>query len=235
MAESVIKWKKGDYVKLGRAVALFNRTISEHQTLENKLYLPDEVEYKEIKSKITTRKELNRVLNSLRRITNENAFELYETTAGEIFTNWERRELSIQRGIATRRLQAELKELNKPLENGYSRVQMGSVRAKEIEAQIKNLETFETKKGYELERLVRRIRNIGVSDYGMRKAIVYRENYFEMLKTYENYDNYDKLINVLSQITNPIEFYNFVSQNELLADITFMYDMNMNFRNNKYE
>ena len=27
MAESLIKWKKGDYIKLGQAVARFNRRI----------------------------------------------------------------------------------------------------------------------------------------------------------------------------------------------------------------
>lgn len=105
---------------------------------------------------------------------------------------------------------------------------MGSRRAREIEAQLKNLATLETKTGYEFDRLRNRIKNIGVSDYSMRKAIVYRENYFSMLETYKSFDNYEKLIAILNNITNPIEFYEFVSQNELLADITFMYDMNMN-------
>lgn len=62
----------------------------------------------------------------------------------------------------------------------------------------------------------------------MRKAITYRNNYLEMIKSYKNYDNYDKLINKLKSIENPIEFYNYVSQNELLSDITYMYDMSMN-------
>lgn len=93
MAESVIRWSRSDYVKLGKAVSNFNRTINEHETLENKLYLPKEIEYKEIKEKITTRKELNRVIKSLRRITADNALELYETEAGEQITNWERKEL----------------------------------------------------------------------------------------------------------------------------------------------
>lgn len=62
----------------------------------------------------------------------------------------------------------------------------------------------------------------------MRKAITYKQNYLQMIKSYNNFDNYDKLINKLKSIENPIEFYKFVSQNELLSDITFMYDMSMN-------
>lgn len=151
------------------------------------------------------------------------------TEAGEQITKWERKELGIQSRIAQIRLKQELKQLNEPLEGGYSRVQMGSIRAREIEAQIKNLRKIETKTGYEFRNLINRIKNVGTSDYEMRKAIVYRKNYFTMLESYKNYDNYDLLVNELNKHQNPIEFYDFISQNELLADITFMYEVNSDF------
>lgn len=229
MAQSQIRWKRGDYVRLGQAVAQFNKKINALQSEERKLYLPETINYSEQKENITTRQELNRVINSLRRFNLEGAEDIYKTEAGEEITKWERQELGIQKGIVTRRLTQELKELNTPMESGYSRVQMGSVRAREIEAQLKNLEKLESKKGYEFERLRKRIHNVGVADYTMRKAITYRENYFLMLESYKSFDNYDKLVAKLESIKNPVAFYEFVSQNELLADITFMYDMAMNF------
>lgn len=224
MADSRINWKRGDFVSLGRAVAQFNKKINELNREENKLYLPETIKYKEAKENITTRKELNRLINSLRRFQRQGAEDLYKTGAGEEISKWERKELGIQSRIAQTRLKAELKKLNVPQENGFSRVQMGSIRAREIEAQIKNLKQIETKAGYEFNMLKRRIATQGASDYTMKKAIAFRENYLNEMKKYSHFDNYDKLMNKLQSLTNPISFFNFVSQNELTGDLTYQSD-----------
>ena len=98
---------------------------------------------------------------------------------------------------------------------------MGSIRAREIEAQIKNLKQIETKSGYEFNTLKRRIMSQGASDYTMKKAIVFRENYINEMKKYSHFDNYDKLMKKLNSISNPVSFFNFVSQNELMGDLTY--------------
>lgn len=224
MADSRINWKRGDFVRLGRAVSDFNKKINELNKEERKLYLPEKIDYKEAKENITTRRELNRLINSLRRFQKEGAEDLYITGAGETITKWERRELGIQSRIAQTRLRAELKKLEKPLESGYSRVQMGSIRAREIEAQIKNLKQIETKRGYEFNALKRRIMSQGASDYTMKKAIVFRENYLNEMKKYSHFDNYDILMKKLNSISNPVSFFNFVSQNELTGDLTYQSD-----------
>lgn len=112
--ESKIKFKKGDTIKLGKAVAEFNRKISKLQAEENNLILPEKLNYADEKENITTRRELNRRINSLKRFLKEGAEDIYTTQAGEKITNWERKELSLQKGIAKRRLQRELAELNVP-------------------------------------------------------------------------------------------------------------------------
>ena len=66
-----IRWKQGDYIKLGKAVAEFNRKISEIQTEENKMYLPSFEKYEWQKENIKTRQEFNRVINSLKRFSQE--------------------------------------------------------------------------------------------------------------------------------------------------------------------
>lgn len=224
MADSRINWKRGDFVRLGRAVSDFNKKINELNKEERKLYLPEKIDYKEAKENITTRRELNRLINSLRRFQKEGAEDLYITEGGETITKWERRELGIQSRIAQTRLRAELKNLEKPLESGFSRVQMGSIRAREIEAQIKNLKQIETKRGYEFNALKRRIMSQGASDYTMKKAIVFRENYLNEMKKYSHFDNYDKLMKKLNSFSNPVSFFNFVSQNELTGDLTYQSD-----------
>lgn len=215
MADGQINWKQGDFVRLGRAVAQFNRKINELQVEENKLYLPETINYKEAKENITTRRELNRLINSLRRFQRQGAEDLYTTQAGEEISRWERRELGIQSRIAQTRLRNELKSLNEPTESGFSRAQMGSMRAREINAQIKNLKNIEGAVGFAFNKLRDRLARQGISDYTMKKAIVFRENYLKEMEKYSHFDNYEKLMKKLRSFTNPVSFFNFVSQNEL--------------------
>lgn len=215
MADSRISWKKGDLIRLGRAVSDFNKKVNRLNAEENKLYLPETINYAEAKENITTRRELNRLINSLRRFQKEGAEDLYITQSGEEMTKWERRELGIQSRIAQTRLQNELKSLNEPTESGFSRAQMGSMRVREINAQIKNLKNIESAVGYEFNRLRERLSRMGTSDYTMKKAIVFRENYLKEMEKYSHFDNYEKLMKKLRSFTNPISFFNFVSQNEL--------------------
>lgn len=221
MAESLIKWKKGDYISLGKAVAEFNKKINKLQREEDLTYLPAKIDYKEARDNITTRRELNRLINSLRRFQREGAEELYQTEAGELMTIWERKELGLQSRIAQTRLEQELAKLNEPLESGFSRAEMGSNRAKEIRAQLENLKQIETKKGYKMKRLKESISKSGVLDYTMKKALIYRENYLKEMEKYSHLDNYDKLMNKLKSISNPIAFFDFVSQDEVAVDLTY--------------
>ena len=224
MADGQINWKQGDFVRLGRAVTQFNKKINKLQAEENKLYLPETISYTEAKENITTRRELNRLINSLRRFQKEGAEDIYTTQSGETMTKWERRELGIQSRIAQTRLQNELKTLNEPTESGFSRAQMGSMRVREINAQIKNLKNIESAVGYEFKRLRDRLSRMGTSDYTMKKAIVFRENYLKEMEKYSHFDNYEKLMKKLRSFTNPVSFFNFVSQNEFAGDMTYQSD-----------
>lgn len=219
-----IKWKQGDLIRLGRAVSSFNTKINKLQSEENKLYLPNTISFKEAKENITTRAELNRMINSLRRFQRAGAEDLYVTQSGERLTKWERKELGIQSRIAQSRLTKELTSLNEPNASGVSRVQMGSKRAREIEAQIRNLKSIELKAGYDFTSLVARIKNMGASDYVMKKATIFRENYLKTMEKYSHFDNYELLMKKLRSITNPTSFYDFVSQNELSGDLTYQSD-----------
>ena len=90
---SIIKWKQGDYISLGKAVSQFNKKISELEKEGKKLYLPQKLNYQETKQNILSRQELNRLINSLRRFQREGAEDIYTLESGEQITKWERREL----------------------------------------------------------------------------------------------------------------------------------------------
>lgn len=207
----------------GRAISDFNKKIKELQTEENKLYLPEERSYKDEKSAITTRSELNRVINSLRRFNREGADELYTNQAGQQMTKWEANELKIQRNIAIRRLNQEFRALEKPTKNGYSRVQMGSVEANQILGQIRSLKKLEQKAGYEFNRIKIRLEDLGRSDYKMVKALIYRENFMKALEPSSNLEGYDLLVKKLGRMRNPINFYNYIKQSNVFSDLFLYY------------
>ena len=228
--QSKIKWKKQDYLTLGKAVAQFNRKINELNAEEQKTYLPSVQEYKQVKENITTRAELNRVIKSLRAFSEEGVEEIYTTEAGEQMTVWERKELAKQTQIAKRRLNTELKELKKPNEQGFSRVQMGSIEARQIEAQLKNLDKLEKKVGYEFRRLKDRIHSLGASDYSMKKAYVYRENFLsELQKLQRNSPEFKIVYDYFENITNPISFFNETQKSNALQDFFVWYQTPENY------
>lgn len=74
-----IRWKQSDYIKLGKAIKAYNKKVENLQDEYSSSYLPSLIDYKEAKTSITTRKELNRLLNSLKQFQKENATDLYVT------------------------------------------------------------------------------------------------------------------------------------------------------------
>lgn len=214
-----INWKKQDYLSLGKAVAQFNRKINKLNAEENKLYLPETIYYPDLKKDIVTRKELNRVINSLRRFSKEGAEDLYITKAGEEITKWERNELALQAGIAQRRLTKELKEFTTPNEQGFSRAQMGSREYQEILAQIRNLKSLEQKRGFEFKRLKDRIKELGNLDYTRMKATIYQQNFMKALENSKNFRGYELLEKRIKRFRNPENFYKFIKKSNVFSDI----------------
>ena len=88
--QSKMRWTKSDFITLGKAVSQFNKKINELNAEERNLYLPEKINYKEIKENTITRNELNLILKSLKDFTKQGAEKLYTTQAGEQITVWEK-------------------------------------------------------------------------------------------------------------------------------------------------
>lgn len=220
MSQYKIKWKKGDLISLGKAISNFNKKIRKLQNEENRLYLPNEINFQEAKENIYTRQELNRLINSLRRFQRQGAENLYITSSGEEMTKWERKELGIQARIAQRKLNTEIKKLNEPANLG----KMGNEHIREIQANINRLKGIEFKKGQEFRDLKRSIQIRGKSDYSYKKALTYMQNYLNELEKYSHLENYDKLMKELEKHKNPFSFYEFMSKNENTKDLYYQSD-----------
>lgn len=216
--EHLIRWKKGDYIKLGQAVSNFNKKIKALQVDERE-YLPDLRDYKELKDEIYSRKELNRVINSLKSFSKKGAEDIYTTEAGEELTKWEFREITKARNRAIKSLTLEKEEILA----GRKSIGMGDERLASIEGTISSFENLKTKKGYEFKRVKERVLSLGETDKKLKQASVYRENFLKSLEEVKNFQNYDKLMNVLNKIKNPIKFFEFIKKSNTFSDLYIWY------------
>lgn len=215
--ESLIKWKRGDYIKLAKAVSKFNKILNDLDSQAD--YLPTAPEYKTLRDHIHTRKELNRVLRSLGSATRENLESTVLLESGEELTKWEHRQLKLARNRALRNLASEKKSI---LEERPS-IGMGDERLSEIRAIELSFEKLETSSGATFDRLKERIMSLGKMDYKMSKDIQFRENFYKALEGISNFQNYDVLKNELDKIKNPSKFYEYVKRSPVLMDLFLWY------------
>lgn len=206
------KLSRGDYISLGKAVAKFNRTINELKTEENKTYLPEKLEYKDVKKNIVVKRDLDRYIKNLRNFSKETS-DIYLTEAGEKITTWERDVLKQESNIALRRMNKQLKTVSK-----YDKETIETLKAN-----IKNIKSLEKQNKEEFKRTVQRLHKIGISGYQMKKAIQYKENYLKALEELKNYKNYNKFMKVLNRYKNPISFYNFIQKSDIMSDLFVYY------------
>ncbi len=219
-----IRWKKQDYINLQKAVRQFNKIVSEEEKKTNKTHLPNLINYKDIKSKIYSRREYNRIMSSLNRIKNKNALNLVEFDSGMQMSVWEARNLKTLKRNATASLNEELKLLEKPSNNaGFSRVKMGSVKSEDITDSLLEIETLETLQKETAKRVIKRLENIGSYDFNYRRALNYQKNMMKEFSTFSNISGYKQIRNFLKNIKNPLEFYEIVSRSETLKDFFVYY------------
>ena len=216
MKQSLIRWNRSDYARLRGAIQSFNKQVKKLESLEDKTeYLPELKEYSELKERIVSRRELNRVINSLKRFKNDKLQERVSYDSGEQITRWEKRELNLARRRATRSLEME----KFSIEVGRKSIGMGDKRIREIEATINSFKKLESKRGSDFKRIRDRIMIEGASDRELYKAKVFRENFYNALNNLKNLDNYDVLMKELNKIKNPLSFYDKIKNSDILMDV----------------
>lgn len=216
--DSLIRWKRGDYIKLGQAVSRFNKIINELDTDERN-FLPELKDYKEIKEHITSRKELNRIIKSLRRVDTENLLNTKILESGEEISKWEYQELNKARRRAFRNLELERESILKDRPS----IGMGDERLSEIHAIEQSFIDLENRTGKDLKRLKTRIFSVGRSDYKLSRDELFRRNFYTALEGISNFQNYDILKKELDKIKNPTKFYEFVKKSPVLMDLFLWY------------
>lgn len=240
---AMIKWKKEDEKQLRKAVSDFNKKVTKlGSKVKDKSFLPSKIDYKGTKDLIKTRTELNRVINSLGRFKGKEAFKKVTLKSGEELTNWEKKEINLQKRQAIRRINKRMAEIRSSRPEYYTKgmKRMGDEEYRRLESTLQAIKDYGIKKIAprsspskrikKIQEAKARIENWGSADFEMRSAIIYRENYLSMLADkFSGFNNYDKLVEKVKSYSNPINFYNELrstEHGEELADISYMYDTN---------
>lgn len=217
----MIKWTKGDAIRLGRAIADFNKAVKALETEIDKLYLPELKEYREARSVIKTRAELQRIIKSMQRFTKyAEEPELVTLPSGEIMTKWEKRELDIARGVQIRKINSELKKIERA-DKPYR-----SDRQKELEAERDKLRNIYKLGGVFFEKAKANVFKKASKDYEIHRLMIYKNNYINTLKKYENFKNYQMLVDYLEKMS-PKAFYEKSQSVPQLDDLTYISDQTM--------
>ena len=223
---SKIRWRESDEKELARVVRNYNAKLSRviKNTTDQNVVLPERAYVKEIKSKVETRADLNRMMNSLKRFSEKGSEEIVESDYGLKITRYQKNEASISVGIINRRRAIKRKELEnievttrgKP--TGTTRPEMGSVVMNSL--QPKRFE-FKNKKPAEWASFVRSINNMVRTGYQDEADTRLIQNYIKGLQdVFSGFDDLDELIEAVKNNPNFIKYF----YTETEAHINFIYD-----------
>ena len=215
---SVIRWNRSDYARLSHAVRKFNKTINKLESIDRDI-LPEEMNYRELRDNIYSRKELNRIINSLRRFSKESQQQIVKIPSGEELTKWEVSELKKAQRRAIANIQGKQREIVEDMTNV-----MGDNEYKRLKRTRESIEDLFNRTGREFTRTAGRTLNWGRKDYDLLQAERYRTNYMNSLSRMSNYDHYELLVNKLEKIENPIRFFEYIEKSETLSDLFLYYN-----------
>ena len=191
-----IRWSKSDYVRLGKAVADFNRQISANTTQENKLYLPKEINYKELRDEIKTRQGLEAYIQQLKRINLEGSFALEKLEGGAVVTRYQRRELQRALAQVVPELESKIQAEQIKTLKSYGKLPTDTLdepfkgyQQKKLEARLKDYKELFTLSGEKFRSRAKQLM-INQTEKKYRQAYQFRKNYMKEMQKYRNFRDY---------------------------------------------
>lgn len=217
--DSLIRWKREDSERLTKAINKFNKEV---KALKNEdINLPSKASYNDLRDHISSRKELEEIINSLNSANERTLTQMEKLSSGEEVSTWEYNEAVRKKDIATKNLINEMHKIQGD-RNITGNIYMGEERLTEIESTLDALDTtFESKENF--ERMQKRLDFLGRTDYELARNKQFMDNFFTALDDISNFENAEKLKKELKKIRNPNKFYEYVKKSPILMDIFLWY------------
>lgn len=217
----MIRWSHGDYVKLGKAVSNFNKQISKNETEANRLYLPETIDYKELRDRIQTREGLNAYLQQLKRINIPGAFNLETLENGVLITKYQKGELDRSRSQAINQLTQEVAEMEKKTKADYGVYSdialpnaFKTAKQKELEAKLKDFRELYKLSGKDFKKRAKQLM-INQTELKFRRAYIFRQNYMKVMREkYSLMKDFWLFERWANKHKNPIDFFDSLPEDE---------------------
>lgn len=217
--DSLIRWTKRDRQRLDSAINKFNKERNKLSKMD--LDVPDKANFTDLVQHITTRRELESNIDSLRSLNIITATTEVELQSGEKVSLYEYNEVSKRKEQAERNLYTEMQKIQDDrliTQNKY----MGEERITEIQDTLETISDY-TKNAETFSKTARRTSFVGRTDYELARNKLFRENFMKALDNVKNFDNYDVLKKELNKFRNPTKFYEYVKKSPVLMDIFLWY------------
>ena len=217
--DSLIRWTKRDRQRLDSAINKFNK--ERNKLVKMDLEVPDKANFTDLVRHITTRRELESNIDSLRSLNEITSTTQVELQSGEKVSLYEYNEVSKRKEQAERNLYIEMQKIQDDrliTQNKY----MGEERITEIQDTLETISDY-TKNAETFSKTARRTSFVGRSDYELARNKLFRENFMKSLDNVKNFDNYDVLKKELNKYRNPTKFYEYVKKSPILMDIFLWY------------
>lgn len=217
--DSLIRWTRKDRSRLDSAMKKFNREVRSLSSANIKV--PDTKKFSDLVQHISTRRELENVIDSLNAFNERTATTQVALQSGEKVSLYEYNEVSKRKEQAERNLYVELNKIQNDRmakQNKY----MGEERISEIQETLETIMDY-TKDFDKFSQTASRTKSIGRTDYTFSRQVQFRRNFMKALDNVKNFEHYKDLKNELSKYRNPEKFYEYVKKSNVLMDIWIWY------------
>ena len=218
--DSLISWTAKDRKRLDSAVNKFNREVNKLSKMN--IDVPDKKSFTDIVQHISTRRELDNVINAMNKFNERTATTEIALSSGEKVSLYEYEDVARRSEQAQKNLYIELQKIQNErqrTQNAY----MGETRVNEIEDLLQIVSEYtDTKEKFQKASM--RTNFIGRTDYEFAKQKLFRENFMKSLENVQNFDHYKLLKETLNKYRNPSKFYEFVKNSNIMMDIFIWYN-----------
>lgn len=203
-----IRWRDSDQQELRRVVKNFNAKIDRlaKKNPETAFALPEKVTVGQMRELITTRNDLNRELNSLRRFSKRGSEELvvlpdnkYKTS----ITKWQKQEMQLYAGLVTK-ARAKRKEMIDSIEKtsageklGYTVGQIGMGEADKVALKPVGNVFYKTMDRTNAHKRMKSLRKQAQDSYYNKADTIYKDNYINSLRRSYSEEDIEEIIKIV--------------------------------------
>lgn len=222
----LMKWRQNDVNELRRVIRNFNNKLArvKQKDTEGKVKIyPERMRYKEVRDKILTREDYNRIIAEIKLFCARGMEDIYKNKHKVEAMRWELEVEKIRIKYINKERARELRKINKiDITIGGRKVETASITITKRELSPKKFNFENMYSRHEFEAFRKTTEKQAASDYWFNIQNKYVDNYIKALVNVFSPSQAKELIKLINRIPleNMIELYH----KEMLGNIDYIYE-----------